>query len=195
MFKIQTLAASLEEVKEFFLLHSFFFFFFSGFVLEVLGSFVSSSFWGFVNRNGCASGTLSFEKWPKGGKLFSVTVVTDKDVHVNYENHANSKFWVSLNSLKRSCQILSFTESRGRKKAVFSTPSHFCFFITFRYPMNDLKLCGNIFEVKRIFSKRFHTFKVKIQNSSFNREKKSFVSIYSLFCFQKRKIFKFKYKK
>ena len=51
-FKLQTLfVASLEEVKEFFLLYSFFFFFFSGFVLEASGSFASSSFWGFANRN------------------------------------------------------------------------------------------------------------------------------------------------
>ena len=52
MFKLQTLfVASLEEVKEFFPLYSFFFFFFSGFVLEASGSFASSSFSGFANRN------------------------------------------------------------------------------------------------------------------------------------------------
>ena len=50
--KLQTLfIASLEEVKEFFLLYSFSFFFFSGFVLETSGSFASFSFWGFANKN------------------------------------------------------------------------------------------------------------------------------------------------
>ena len=76
MFKFQTLfVASLEEVKEFFPLYSFFFFFFSGSVLEASGSFASSLFWGFANKNMHAQADqsylfppLSFEgKWPKGG--------------------------------------------------------------------------------------------------------------------------------
>ena len=45
--------------------------------------------------------------------------------------------------------------------------------------MNNSKLCGNIFEARNIFSKRFHTFKVKIEKLSFNQ--KLFVSMYSVF--------------
>ena len=89
------------------------------------------------------------------------------------------------NSLKRSCPISSFIESRGGR-AFFFPLAYFCFSITLRCPLNVLKLCGNIFGANRNFSKRFHTFKVKIENFPSTR-KKSF-SQFMVF-FRKRKNF------
>ena len=87
------------------------------------------------------------------------------------------KFWG-----KRFCPILSFTGSRGGK-AVFFSLAHFCFSIASRCPLNDLKVCTNIFEVNRIFSKSLHTFKVKIKNFPLAKKTNSKFTVF----FYKRK--------
>ena len=64
------------------------------------------------------------------------------------------------NSLKRSCRIMIFTLSRGKKKAVFFPPWQFWFLMGTKRRMNNLKICRNIFDFERIFSQIFYDFTV-----------------------------------